>query len=178
MEWFGLTLTWSLMLILLAARFENILFELKYCLQQMRQFIHIRYRWLGFYILRLQFTKTYSHRKVKTVQYCGLVVRLLEIRTNCTYMWSAFVCSRAAVNWRVNASSFIDSKWFASSATRGWKSNDFFDGDPTDDSDIGSSLSTEIDIQSYANVIQFESQINLNVKQNTYSRRHLLDQLA
>lgn len=69
------------------------------------------------------------------------------IRWIATYIWSALVCSSAAVSWRVSASSFIDSKWFASSATRGWKSNDFFDGDPTDDSDIGSSLSTEISNQ-------------------------------
>lgn len=60
-----------------------------------------------------------------------------------TYMWSALVCSRAAVSWRVSSSSFAANKRAASSATRGWKSIDFFDGVPSDDSDIGSSLSTK-----------------------------------
>lgn len=61
-----------------------------------------------------------------------------------TYMWSELVCSSAWINCRVSASSFIHNKFFASSATRGWNSSDLLSGVPTDESDIGSSLSTEI----------------------------------
>lgn len=63
-----------------------------------------------------------------------------------TYMWSELVCSSAWINCLVSASSFIHNKFFASSATRGWNSSDLLSGVPTDESDIGSSLSTEIAI--------------------------------
>lgn len=73
-------------------------------------------------------------------------LRLVEhwIWTKYTYIWSELVCSRALANCFVNKSSFTDSKLVASSATLGWKRSDFFSGVPTDDSDIGSSLSTAI----------------------------------
>lgn len=60
-----------------------------------------------------------------------------------TYIWSAFVCSNAAASCLVSVSSFNDNRLFASSATRGWNSSDFFNGVPTDESDIGSSLNTK-----------------------------------
>lgn len=101
-----------------------------------------------------------------------------------TYIWSALVCSSAVVSWRVSASSFIDSRWLASSATRGWKSNDFFNGVPTDESDIGSSLSTKS--QNTIKLVHTQLFFFLFILRdydifltfNTYSRIHLLDQLA
>lgn len=60
-----------------------------------------------------------------------------------TYIWSAFVCSIACTNCLVRLSSLIESKLFASSATRGWNNNDLWSDVITNDSDIGSSLKTE-----------------------------------
>lgn len=68
--------------------------------------------------------------------------RSAKLPPSFTYMWSAFVCSRAAVNCFDSASSLRASRLVASSATRGWNNNDLCTGLFIDESDIGKALST------------------------------------
>lgn len=59
-------------------------------------------------------------------------------------MWSELVCSMAFTSWPIRLSSRVAKRLLASSATRGWNSNERFKAVETVDreSDIGSSLST------------------------------------
>lgn len=63
-----------------------------------------------------------------------------------TYIWSEFVCAIAFASSVIRSSSRTDSRFWASSATRGWNSKDLFRDAYIDWVSLnGSSLSTAID---------------------------------
>lgn len=118
--------------LLLLTRFIYSWFKVVNCLQQLWQFVNIGARGMLLCILALKLTE---NNIVLVVQ-----VNLWDI--SLAYIWSALVCSIACTSCLVRLSSLMESKLFASSATRGWKSNDLYKEVVTYDSDIGSSLRT------------------------------------